>query len=233
MVGISPAFDNFYSYKQENPNVKLKAYSRRPVKPGHFIFAAFFLTAYIIFLFSWIGIFLNNMDFTDRYTHLSQAAASSFRHTARYEWQWGFIYAMFFINVFMGYFLAAAICNNSHPLWARVHLWFSSIAFVGNFVIFLTLAFIWLVACNTSSSVGSPCNNPQWCCDHRNDAPEWCQNTITCGGTVSRARSDEFFATFMYSWILILFSWAHRSVHKYLWSVGMFEEERVVTVTED
>ena len=192
------------------------------VKFGDFVLGSVFLTVYMLGIYIWIALFLNNMDFTDRYTHLSPFLGSSFRHTARYGWEWGFIYAMFFMNVLMGYFFAAAICNNSHPLWAKVHRWWCSLTMIANFVIFVALAVMWLFFCNTGYSQGSPCNNAQWCCDHRLDQPEWCQNTIACPGDVSRSRSDEFFATFMYSWVLIIVAWAHKSLNKYLWSQGMF-----------
>lgn len=205
MVGISPGSDD-----------------GQRVKFGDFVLAAAFLTAYMIMLFVWIGVFLNNMDFTDRYTHLSQFAGSSFRNTARYDWQWGFIYAMFFINVLLGYFFASAICNNSHPLWAKVHRVFCDITVVGNFVIFIALVVMWLFFCNTGGSQGSPCNSAQWCCNHYWDKPQWCPNTIACPGTVSSSRSNEFFATFMYAWILIIMAWLHKKLNKYLWAQGMF-----------
>lgn len=214
MVGVSPSWDD-----------RGGGGGGKRVKMGHFAFAAFFLVVYMLALYIWAGIFLNNIDFSDRYTRLLPFAGSSFRNTARYNWEWGFIYAMFFINVIMGYLLATSICNNSHPLWAKVHLWWSGITLFGNVVIFITLGVMWLFFCNTGYSQGSPCNSAQWCCSHYVDKPEWCQNGIACAGTVDNSRNTEFFATFMYSWILIILAWAHRSVHKYLWAVGMFMEE--------
>lgn len=213
MVGISPTWDD--STKGGGKKVKM----------GHFAFGVFFLMVYMFGFFIWAGIFLNNMDFSDRYTRLLPFAGNSFRNTVRYGWEWGFIYAMFFMNLIMGYLLASAICNNLHPLWSKVHLWWSGVALFANVVFFITLGVMWLFFCNTGYSQGSPCNSAQWCCSHYIDKPEWCQNGIACAGTVDNSRNTEFFATFMYSWIFIIIAWAHRSVNKHLWSVGMFMEE--------
>ena len=215
MVGISPSFSSSQKKRGDGKQVKM----------GHFAFGAFFLVGYMLALYVWAGVFLNNMDFSDRYTRLLPFAGSSFRHTARYGWEWGFIYAMFFINLLPGYLLACAICNNSHPRWSKIHYWISEIAVVGNFVFFIALGVMWLFVCNTGHSQGSPCNSAQWCCSHYVDKPEWCQNGIACAGDVDNSRNTEFFATFMYSWIFFVLAFFHIKVNKDLRSVGMFMEE--------
>jgi hypothetical protein len=209
MVGISPKFNE--------PGAK--------VKWGYFVFGTVIMILYMLSLFVLIGLFINNMNFSDRFTHLSQFG-TSYKHSGRYGTEWGFIYAMLVMNLIQGYLLAFAICNNGQPLWSKSHLWFSGLTLFANFIFFVTFGILWLFFCNTGYSQGSPCNDDRWCCEHYVDKPEWCQNVVNCGGSVSLSRTGEWFAVFMYSWILIVCSWIHRSVNKLLRQHGMFVEEK-------
>lgn len=221
MVGISPGA---LPKEGEDPS------SRKNVKMGDFVFGTVVLVVYMLGLFVWVGIFLNNMDFDDRYRKLSPFMDSSFRTSARGGWEWGFIYTMFLVNVLMGYLLAAAICNNSHPRWSRIHLWFTGLALFANVIFFVALSVMWLFVCNTSFSAGSPCNDPRWCCNYYADNPKWCPNTIGCptnppGGSISLQRSEEFLVTWIYSILFIVIAWIHRGVNKELQRAGMFKAE--------
>lgn len=208
MTGVSPTPDN----------------TRRHAKWGHFVGAATFLVIYMLGVGALICVFYNNMQFADGYTHLSQMPASSFYNSSRYSAEWWFLYWFAFLNLVMGYLFAAAICNNGQPIWARVHKWWCGLTLFGNIIFFAGFTVFWLFICNTGYSEGSPCNDVRYCCQYYVNQPQWCQNVVNCGASINLNISTEFLATWIYSIILIVISWAFIALNKQLWSVGMFVE---------
>lgn len=207
------------------------------VKYRHFVGAALFTMASLLFCWYFVSFPLQNLKFTHGYPRFGTPPSPNSFRSDRYTWGWVFIYIMTALNVMLPFLLSAALMNNTMPEISKLHYFFSRITALLSIVCFIGMSVVWLFFCNRYFPDYSFCHDPRHCCVYFASTLEntkWCPNTVPCDPNVTSGqltRTDEFFQVWLFSLLFSFWALGHRAVNKDMRGYGMWRE--VFTQEED
>lgn len=143
--------------------------------------------------FYWSGIVLLNTTWYTGYTRCTQYVSS------RYSFEWWVVWLLT-LNAIPILLFALSLANNTVEEINRLHKWFSTMFIVVNGLVFILLAILWGVFCNSSITGGAACNDYRWCCV--NFPSVWCPNAVPCNPAVvgsELSRNAEMTQHFIFS----------------------------------
>jgi hypothetical protein len=129
-------------------------------------------------------------------------------YSARYGYQWWFLFFMTW-NMLppLTYFVAAI--NNKSALLGWVFFAVILIVNIATVVSLLVFVGVWIFQCNNSlwmNSEGSICNSYQYCCNHFGSATNVCANTTPCPYFLDLFPNYEFIQHMIFGLVFFLCS---------------------------
>jgi hypothetical protein len=186
-----------------------------------YVTTSLFILVNAAIFFYWTIVLINTI-FTNDYANFTIPPLPGAFVDSRYGWEWWCVFILGF-NVFLPFTLQFALLNNDIEEYARLHMWFSTSAMVGNAIIFFILTLLWLASCNNHFSAGaSMCNDYRWCGVYFPSAI--CPNSIPFTPAIvtpNLARNAEASQHWIFCLVFGVLAWWHTSLNGDLLDYGV------------